>query len=147
MKRIGQTPEFGIASAQTGLFISSIDYTPSCEKYEQLNNQGEIIGLCMYKQQVEFTIEGEVPQGSTFSFGMGTTVTLANSVPDSLWIDGTAPDATTQVVTGSPYKRARDGAATATVSGVIYPFSSATPDPDGDGGGSGGSGSGGGQTT
>lgn len=126
MKRIGQTPEFGIAAAQPGLFVSSVDFTPSCETYEQKDHKGEIIGLCLYGQKVNFSMEGEVPIGGDFSYGMGTELDLANSCPDSLWIDGQAPAATTMVVTASPYKRSRDGAATASVTGVIYPFGTAT---------------------
>lgn len=127
MKRIGRTPDFGIAAAQPGLFISSIEYTPSCETYEQLDHKGEVIGLALYKQKIDFSMEGEVPQGGSFEYGMGTTVDMANACPDDLWIDGEAPAATTMVVTASPYKRSRDGAVTATVSGTIYPFGTADP--------------------
>lgn len=137
MIRLGQTPEFGIENAQTGLFISNFEFTPSCETYEQLDHTGEICGIALRKQKVEFQLEGEVPNGGDFSFGMGGTLTLANECPASIWFGGVAPTSTTQVVTGAPYKRDREGAATATVSGTIYPFASTSGGGGGDGDGDG----------
>ena len=37
MHRIGKTPNFGIDAPEEGLFVSTVEYTPSCETYEQLD--------------------------------------------------------------------------------------------------------------
>jgi hypothetical protein len=126
MKRIGKmTPVMGIANRQEGLYLSKVDFTPSCETYEQLDVDGEIGGLVLYKQKVEFSLTGEVPEGSAIGFGMGTTIALANECPASVWLDGEAPEHTTQVITGSPYSRSREAAQECTVNGAIYPMESA----------------------
>lgn len=126
MKRLGKTPEFGIPSAQEGLFLSKVDFTPSCETYEQLDESGEVSGLVLRKQKVEFSLTGEVPEGSTTSFGMGSSIALANECPATVWLDGQEPEATTQVVSGAPYSRSREAAQELTVNGTIYPFASET---------------------
>lgn len=122
MKRLGQTPVFGIENRQEGIFLSKVDFTPSCEEYEQLDIDGEVMGLALYKQKVEFSLTGETPEGTTIGFGMGTSIALANECPATVWLDGKEPDHTTQVVKASPYSRARDAAQECTVNGVIYPM-------------------------
>ncbi len=125
MKRIGNTPNFGIDKAEPGLFVSSVEYTPSCETYEQLDHTGEVQGLALYKQKIEVSLSGEVPHASgtaTPSFTLGGAITLANECPDDRWLDGQAPAATTTVVTGLPYSRSREGAQEINVTGAIYPF-------------------------
>lgn len=120
---MGQTPEFGIAAAQEGIFLSSIEFTPSCETYEQKNYDGDFIGLVKYAQKVEFSFEGEIPKGKTYGFGMGVPITLGNVCPESIWLDGKAPEAMSAIVDTAPVKMERENARTATVNGVIYPFS------------------------
>lgn len=131
MNRIGTTPEFGITTAQTGILISSLDYNPSCEEYVQKDNMGEAVGVALWGQKVEVSLEGEVPQPSSTSTGislpgMGTSLTLANEIPDSIWLGGSAPTATTCYVKGTDYKRTRDGAATMSVTAAVLPFGSTT---------------------
>ncbi len=130
MIRKGMTPEFGIENEQPGLFISSLEFTPSCETYEQKNHKGEVVGVALYGQKVEFTLEGDIPKGGKFAFGLGTKITLANELPSDAWLGGVAPLATTQIVTGCPIKMEREGARTASVSGVIYPFASGEADAE-----------------
>ena len=129
MYRIGKTPEFGIPNDEPGLFISSVEYTPSCETYEQLDKDGEVQGLALYKQKIEVSLSGEVPHqadGTASAFHMGGTITLANTCPENRWLGGTAPEATTTVITGLPYTRSREGAQEITLTAAIYPFASAS---------------------
>ena len=65
-----------------------------------------------------------MPEGSTTSFGMGSSIALANECPATVWLDGKEPEATTQVVSGAPYSRSREAAQELTVNGTIYPFAS-----------------------
>lgn len=125
MIRIGKTPNFGIDKAEPGLFVSSVEYTPSCETYEQLDHTGEVQGLALYKQKIEVSLSGEVPfteEGTTPSFHLGGTIALANECPDDRWLGGVKPEATTTVISGLPYTRNREGAQEISVTGVIYPF-------------------------
>lgn len=125
MHRIGKTPEFGIDNDEPGLFVSSVEYTPSCETYEQLDRTGEVMGLALYKQKVEVSLSGEVPyqeDGTASAYHLGGTITLANECPDNRWLGGTAPEATTTVITGLPYTRSREGAQEISVTATIYPF-------------------------
>ena len=129
MHRIGQTPEWGIPQAENGLFVSDISYTPESQNYEQKNEMGEICGLVMYGEKVTVEISGEVPfagSGGAASTGMtlGAAITLNNSCPADCWLGGTAPEATTSVLTGAPYTLSREGARTRSYSGAIYPFDS-----------------------
>lgn len=129
MHRIGNTPNFGIDNDETGLFVSSVEYTPSCETYEQLDKQGEIQGLALYKQKVEVTLSGEVPyqaDGTASAYHLGGTITLANTCPENRWLGGEAPTATTTVITGLPYTRNREGAQEISVTATIYPFGAAS---------------------
>lgn len=121
MKRLGQTPVFGIENRQEGIFLSKVDFTPSCEEYEQIDVDGEVIGLAFFKQKVEFSLTGETQEGATIGFGMGTSIALANECPGTVWLDGAAPEHTTQVIKASPYTRTRDAAQESTVNGAIYP--------------------------
>lgn len=127
MKRLGQTPVFGIENRQEGIFLSKVDFTPSCEEYEQLDIDGEVMGLALYKQKVEFSLAGETPEDTAIGFGMGTSIALANECPTTVWLDGQAPEHTTQVVKASPYSRSRDAAQECTVNGVIYPMQVTAP--------------------
>lgn len=125
MHRIGKTPNFGIDEPEEGLFVSTVEYTPSCETYEQLDEKGEVQGLALYKQKVEVSLTGEVPyqeDGTASSYHMGGTITLANTCPANRWLGGTAPEATTTVITGLPYSRNREGAQEINVTAAIYPF-------------------------
>lgn len=128
MHRIGKTPVFGIDKEEAGIFVSSVEYTPSCETYEQLGHDGEIVGLAMYRQRVEVSLQGEVQlaEGSEGSaFHLGGAITLANECPDSCWLGGQAPTGTTTVITALPYTRQREGAQEVSVSATIYPFATA----------------------
>lgn len=124
--RIGQTPVLGIAKAENGVFVSDINYTPECEKGEQINHLGDYIGVYFYRQRVTFSMTGEIPfkQDSEANpeFGMGTSLALQNECPPTIWLGGTAPEGTTAVIDNAPYQRQRDAVATVTVSGTIYPF-------------------------
>lgn len=125
MHRIGKTPNFGIDAPEEGLFVSTVEYTPSCETYEQLDEKGEVQGLALYKQKVEVSLSGEVPfnaDGTASAYHMGGTITLANSCPENRWLGGKAPEATTTVITGLPYSRNREGAQEINVTAAIYPF-------------------------
>lgn len=125
MYRIGNTPEFGIENDEAGLFISSVEYTPSCETYEQLNKDGEVQGLALYKQKVEVSMSGEVPyqaDGTASAYHVGGTITLANTCPENRWLGGVAPEGTTTVIGGLPYTRNREGAQELSLSATIYPF-------------------------
>lgn len=122
MKRLGKTPVFGIENRQEGIYLSKVDFTPSCEEYEQIDVDGEVMGLALYKQKVEFSLTGETPEGTSIGFGMGTSIALANECPATVWLDGQAPEHTTQVVKASPYTRSRDAVMETTVNGVIYPM-------------------------
>lgn len=124
MIRIANTPNFGIEKDEENLFVSAVDYTPSCETYEQLDKNGEVQGLVLYKQKVELSLKGEIPYQSTFSFGMGTTIALQNACPDTIWLGGEAPAGTTTVVSAAPYQASREGAQEVTVTATIYPFAS-----------------------
>lgn len=131
MKRIGNTPKFGIEKPEVGIFVSAVEYTPSCETYEQLDHTGEVQGLALYKQKVEISLSGEVPYeteagSGTPAYALGGTIALANACPDTCWFDGQAPEATTTVVTGVPHTRNREGAQEISLTGAIYPFGSAT---------------------
>ena len=125
MKRIGKTPVFGVPSAEPGIFVASIEYTPACETSEQLDHQGEVQGLTLYKQRVDFSMEGELPVDSEKTYSIGASLVLQNACPASCWIDGSAPEHTTAVVTSTPVKYEREGAQTVTVGGTSYPFNSA----------------------
>lgn len=128
MHRIGKTPNFGIDEPEEGLFVSTVEYTPSCETYEQLDHTGEVMGLALYKQKVEVSLSGEVPfnaDGTASAYHMGGTITLANSCPDNRWLGGEPPTATTTVITGLPYTRNREGAQEISVTATIYPFGEA----------------------
>lgn len=125
MHRIGKTPNFGIDNPEPGIFVSSIEYTPSCEQYEQLDHTGEVQGLALYKQKQEVSMSGEVPfneDGTASTYSLGGTITLANTCPENRWIGGVAPEATTTVITGLPYTRNREGAQEISVTATIYPF-------------------------
>ena len=125
MHRIGKTPNFGIDAPEEGLFVSTVEYTPSCETYEQLDENGEVQGLALYKQKVEVSLSGEVPynaDGTASTYHMGGTITLANTCPENRWLGGKAPEATTTVITGLPYSRNREGAQEINVTAAIYPF-------------------------
>lgn len=129
MHRIGKTPEFGIPEAENGIFVEGITYTPQFETYEQLDNMGEIMGLALYKQKVEVELSGEVPyvesgSGAATGLTLGAAITLQNSCPADCWLGGTAPAATTSVLTAAPVTLNREGARTRTYTGAIYPFSS-----------------------
>ncbi len=129
MHRIGKTPNFGIDAPEEGLFVSTVEYTPSCETYEQLNHEGEVMGLALYKQKVEVSLSGEVPyqdDGTASAYHMGGTITLANTCPENRWLGGKAPTATTTVITGLPYSRNREGAQEISVTAAIYPFGTTT---------------------
>lgn len=127
MKRLGMTPNFGIDKPEEGIFVSSVEYTPQCETYEQLDHAGEVCGIAMYKQRVEVSISGEVPFGTTgaSSWKLGGTLELANECPDTCWLDGQAPEATTTVITALPYSRSREGAQEISATATIYPFAMA----------------------
>ncbi len=130
MHRIGATPEFGIPQAETGIFVSSVSYTPEVETYEQKDHTGKVCGVVLHGQKVSFEMSGEVPyaeggSSNAASFTMGATITLNNTCPASCWLGGTAPIATTSVITGAPITLNREGAREITVSGVIYPFGQA----------------------
>lgn len=124
--RIGQTPVTGIDKDENGVFVNDIQYTPECETGEQLNKDGEYIGVWFYRQRVQFQMTGEIPfsQDSTANpaFGMGTALALQNECPGTIWLGGSAPTGTTAVITGAPYQRTRDSVASVTVNGTIYPF-------------------------
>ena len=124
MKRLGKTPIIGIPNAEPGIFVSSIEYTPSCETLEQLDHKGEVQGVTMYKEKVEFSMEGELPLDSETSYNLGAALVLQNACPASCWLDGKAKEHTTAVVTSAPVKYDREGAQTVTVGGTIYPFDS-----------------------
>lgn len=129
MHRIGKTPNFGIDAPEEGLFVSTVEYTPSCETYEQLDEKGEVQGLALYKQKVEVSLTGEVPynaDGTASAYHMGGTITLANTCPENRWLGGQAPTATTTVITGLPYSRNREGAQEINVTAAIYPFGTTT---------------------
>lgn len=130
MHRTGKTPVFGIDSAEEGIFVSSVEYTPTCETYEQLDHHGEVIGVAQFKQRVELSMTGEVPYNASGSssaptFAMGGTIALNNACPASCWLGGTAPEATTTIITGMPVTRSREGAQELNVTATIYPFGTA----------------------
>lgn len=127
MNRIGATPAWGIDHEEEGLFVSSIDFTPSCEEYEQVNAKGEISGLYFYKQKIEVSMTGEVPFGSQSVFAIGTSLEMANKPDDELWMD--KPAATTVVVKPSAYNMRRESAQERTITAVIYPFGTAAQQP------------------
>lgn len=124
MHRTGNTPEFGIPQQETGLFVSSVSYTPEFETYEQLDNMGEVQGLVMYKQKVGVEMSGEVPYNVTTaaSWKLGTAIELNNTCPDDCWLNGEPPTATTSVLTAAPYTLNREGARERSYTGAIYPF-------------------------
>lgn len=120
MKRMGATPEWGIRNKEEGLFISNLEFTPGCEEYEQQDEMGEVQGILFYKQRIEVSLTGEVPLGSTKSFAIGTSLAMANTPPEELWVE--KPAATTVVVKPSAYSRSRESAQERTITAVIYPF-------------------------
>jgi hypothetical protein len=125
MHRVGTTPEFGIPEAELGLFVSSVNYTPEFETYEQLDHKGEVCGLVMYKQKVTVELSGEVPlatEGSGTGMKLGAAIELQNSCPVDCWLNGEAPTATTSVLTAAPYTLSREGARERSYTGAIYPF-------------------------
>ncbi len=123
MHRIGKTPEFGIPEEEPGIFVASINYTPTFETYEQLGHDGEIMGLALYKQKVEIEMSGEVPyEGTGSNLTLGAAVELQNSCPARCWLGGAAPTATTSVLTAAPVTMNREGARECSYSGAIYPF-------------------------
>lgn len=124
MVRKGKTPKWGIEQQETGIFASSIEYTPSNETYEQLDVDGEVCGAILRKQKVELSMSGEVPETGGGAWNMGASVALVNQPPDDIWLEGAAPEATTTIVTGRPYTLERESAQQMTISAVIYPFSS-----------------------
>ena len=128
MNRKGITPAWGIPEPEDGILVSSIEYTPSNEVYEQLDHQGEVCGLVLYKQKVEMQMSGQVPMTDAGSWNMGASVTLANDAPASVWLDGQAPEAVTTVITAAPYTLNREGAQEVSVSATIYPFASTPVD-------------------
>lgn len=123
MKRIGNTPAFGIDADEDGLFVSSIEFTPGCEELEQLDRVGEVQGICLYRQRIEVSMSGEVPYQATKVFAMGADLEMANQPDDGLWLE--KPAATTTVIKPTPYSRSRESAQEASVSAVIYPFGTA----------------------
>lgn len=127
MKRIGKTPVFGIDKDETGLFVSQVEFTPACEEYEQLNTQGEISGIVLYKHRIEVSLTGEVPfteDGESTAFTVGASLELANKPTAAMW-GGTEPTATTTVIKPSAVTMSREAAREVTVSAVIYPFGDA----------------------
>lgn len=129
MHRQGITPEFGIPKQETGLFVSSVSYTPEFETYEQLDNMGEVCGVVLYKQRVGVELSGEVPytgEGTSAGTGLklGAAIELQNSCPADCWLNGEAPVATTSVLTAAPYQLSREGARERSYSGTMYPFDS-----------------------
>ncbi len=118
-KMKGTLVEFGIEKAETGLFVSSISFDASCEKYEQQDHHGNVVGVVTYNEKMTFSVDGELPAENQTSVLVAAELELVNSVPKLL---SDQPTVLTIVVDTVKKSTGRTSAATLSISGSIYPF-------------------------
>ena len=85
---LGITGNWGIPTAQSGIILydHSLDY--SIQDKPVLNLSGEIQGLSLYGGKIEIKLSGLVPITSPFNGKLGSSLALANAMPDHLPTSG-----------------------------------------------------------
>ena len=100
---------WGIASAQTGLILESVDYNYKPEKKEYKNLSGNTAGVVYYDEKVSISIAGLVPTATPFSITVASSLTLGNALEAFLkgGITGgvTIVDEVTTKVANEDYKK------------------------------------------
>lgn len=81
---IGTTGAWGIASDETGVIVSALDFDFVNKEKATLTRQGETQGFVFYDEMVNISLKGEVPTATPFSGTLTGTLTLANAVPNHL---------------------------------------------------------------
>ena len=69
-------------TAQSGMILQNQDASFSTERRYVVDSQGEKVGLCLWGDELNVTLEALVPAASAFSTRMAVKVSLANTPTD-----------------------------------------------------------------
>ncbi|MBN8457280.1 MAG: hypothetical protein J0M04_06175 [Verrucomicrobia bacterium] len=85
---LGITGNWGITTAQSGIILYDQSFDFSIQDKPVLNISGEIQGLSLYQGKTEVKLSGLVPKTSAFNGKLGSSLALANAIPDHLPTSG-----------------------------------------------------------
>jgi hypothetical protein len=85
---LGITGNWGITTAQSGIILYDQSFDFSIQDKPVLNISGEIQGLSLYQGKTEVKLSGLVPKTSAFNGKLGSSLALANAIPDHLLTSG-----------------------------------------------------------
>lgn len=115
----GTTPEFGIPDEEQGILVESMSFDGKMEKYEQKNHKGKVCGVHIIDETLGFSMAGALPLGGLYKLTMGSSLLLANSIPE-IW--NTKPSATTVFVETVKRSLTNNGPVKLDVGGTVYGF-------------------------
>jgi hypothetical protein len=118
-KILGEVPEYGIPSQESGLFAESLTFNWVGNWHKQYNNKGRICGQMLIDEQIDFSLSGAVALDSSLTWKGGAANTLVNAVPD-LWCE--KPETTTTVVNEVSRSYSNTDVVKADMSGSIMGF-------------------------
>jgi hypothetical protein len=84
----GETGNFGIESAETGIIVTDISFDYSVQEKTVANHEGDIVGVALYQDAVEIKVSGLVAAQGGFSSKVGDALSLTNSIPDHAMTGG-----------------------------------------------------------
>ncbi|MFI3243774.1 MAG: hypothetical protein R3Y56_05940 [Akkermansia sp.] len=78
---IGTVGVFGLDEDQQGIILESQDITYKPDSKVQRDYQGKKIGIIYYDDDIEVSLKGYIPRTNATDIKVGTTLSLANSLP------------------------------------------------------------------
>jgi hypothetical protein len=85
---LGITGNWGIPNEQSGIILYDLSFDFSIQDKPVLNLSGEIQGLSLYGGKTEVKASGLVPKTSPFNGKLGSSLALANAIPNHLPTSG-----------------------------------------------------------
>ena len=117
---LGTVGVFGLEADQQGILLETQDLSYKPDTKVQRDYRGKKVGVIFYDDQTDVSLKGYIPRTDPTDIKVGTTLTLANDVPDH----GLTSAATgTNVVMEVKIGLKNEDLATFEASSTIYDFS------------------------
>lgn len=122
--------QYGLAdcSTATGLLVGTITFTGTSDTAESPDHIGCVVGLAVYNQRKDVSIDGIVKtKGSGLAANVGTVLTIAEATNNSRTklsedLDVTADANAAVIVTGTTLTPTQTGFEGGGITGVYHPF-------------------------
>lgn len=81
---LGEYGIWGLGSTQTGLILQSQSENTTSKEVEVMDENGETVGLSMFDERCEITLQGLATSSGPFDSRLAATVVAANAFSDHL---------------------------------------------------------------